>query len=403
MSRVVIVTTRWDEPHSESADVLRLLAGALTGSAKVDVVALGTRGGVQSGAARTRRDSVFDVHHLPGTRADPVRAALVRAALVRGPAQDLPEIAGPRLAGLGGGRSDALAGLVGSMSPDAVVLAGPDVWWVPESLRSLPGRMRLVALPLLGDDPAAGLPALRPLLRDVDAVGVLSGLERARFEGARNRPNRLEGAGLERARFEGAQPEVIRLDVAFAINRSTADGLLLGAAPFGRYVVLLTGFPPGTPGATRSPGHEYVREVLGDIAVAEVGHERWMLTDATNAHTLPVELSRVNLWRLVRRAEVVLDLRPQGIVGRETIEALLLGTPVVVPEGTVAAEHAQASDGGLWYRDFAELFDAGRAVLGDRSLRDRLGAQGRAWAERVHGDQASFVEEATRLVLGGAQ
>jgi glycosyltransferase involved in cell wall biosynthesis len=99
-------------------------------------------------------------------------------------------------------------------------------------------------------------------------------------------------------------------------------------------------------------------------------------------------------------AEVCLDLRPQGIVGRETLESLLLGTPVVVPDHTVAAEHAERSNGGLWYRDYGELFDQAKAIVDDASLRDRLSLKGCAWATEVHGDHGRFCEQAARFALG---
>ena len=99
-------------------------------------------------------------------------------------------------------------------------------------------------------------------------------------------------------------------------------------------------------------------------------------------------------------AEVCLDLRPQGVVGRETLESLLLGTPVVVPEGTVAAEHAERSNGGLWYRDYSELFAHGQGDPGQRVAAGFSLEQGREWAERVHGDQRRFSSRWHRLALG---
>lgn len=188
--------------------------------------------------------------------------------------------------------------------------------------------------------------------------------------------------------------------MAFPINRPAAEQLMVGMSHFDRFVVLMTGFPDGSPGAVRSPGHDYVRRSLGPIAVAEVALGRWSVSDRRQSRLVPVKASRPNLWKLLSHAEVCLDLRPQGIVGRETIESLLLGTPVVVPEGTVAAEHAERSNGGLWYRDYGELFDAAKAILDDASLRAGLSECGRAWAESVHGDQRRFSEQVARLALG---
>jgi glycosyltransferase involved in cell wall biosynthesis len=239
-------------------------------------------------------------------------------------------------------RAQTVPELVASLDPDSVVLAGPEAGWVHGPLRSIGTCRRVVSLPLLGTE----------------------------------------------------------LDVALPIDRAAADPELFEMTGFGRYVVLLTGYPAGSPGAVRTPGHDYVREAIGPVAVAEVASDRWSVSDRKTQLEMAASPSRPNLWRLLRHAEVCLDLRPQGTLGRETIESLLLGTPVVVPEGTVAAEHAERSNGGLWYRDYRELFDAARAIVDDPSLRARLGRQGREWAGEVHGDQGRFSEQVARLVLG---
>ncbi len=389
---VVLVTARWGESHGESGAVIRLMAGALSTRARVEVVALRTDGASQTGVpVRTHRDSVFLVHEVAATRAARTRAELVRAALARTPGDRYPEIAGRRLVELGGGRARGVPELIASLRPRTVVLAGPETWWLPGSLRSLGTHARVVSLPLLGGDPAGDLPQLGSLTTEVDAVGVLSRAERRqvlRLEGDRGRE------------LPAGQPDVVELEVAFAVNRPAAEADLVRMTDFGRYVVLMTGYPDGSPAADHPPGHDYVRRALGSVAVAEVALDRWLISDRDKAVEIPVRPSRPNLWKLLRHAEVCLDLRPQGIVGRETLESLLLGTPVVVPEGTVAAEHAERSNGGLWYRDFRELFDAGKAIVDSESLRAQLGRQGREWAEKVHGDQARFCEQAALFALG---
>ena len=393
MSRVVLVTARWGAEHGESGDVVRLLAGALAVRTEVEVVSLGTSGLSLATDAQvsTRRESVFTVHEVAGTTAESSQEGLLRIALAATDATRVPEIAGRRLVELQGGRAPRTAELICSLGAEAVVLAGPETWWLPGELQSLQSGLRVVSLPLLGDDPVAELGEFRPLLTQVGAVGVLSRAESRRLAGC-------SGAFGMPAVTE--LPAMTELDVAFAVNHSAAAQLMVGMSHFGRFVVLLTGFPEGTPGAPRSPGHDYVRRALGPIAVAEVGHGRWSVSDTTKARQVPVGPSRPNLWKLLSHAEVCLDLRPQGIVGRETLESLLLGTPVVVPEDTVAAEHAQRSNGGLWYRDFGELFDQARAILDDASLRERLSLQGRAWATEMHGDHGRFCEQAARFVLG---
>ncbi|MGA3215275.1 MAG: glycosyltransferase [Acidimicrobiales bacterium] len=394
MRRIVLVTARWGDSHGESGVVLRLLAGALSGQAEVEVVSLVTSEPCppHAEAVRTRRDSVFVVHEVPVKEPHRAHAGLLRAALAFGGGGRLPEISGPSLVELHRAQASGVVDLIASLGGDSVLLAGPETWWLPGALHLARAAPRVVSAPLLGDDPLLELAELGPLVSGLDAVGVLSRGERRRIAGrAQAAPSRLESS---------PPAEIVELDVAFAINRPAADQLMVGMSHFGRFVVLLTGFPEGSPAAERSPGHDYVRRLLGPFAVAEVSLGPWSVSDSRQSRVVPVKASRPNLWKLLAHAELCLDLRPQGIVGRETLESLLFGTPVVVPEGTVAAEIAEASQGGLWYRDYGELFDAAKAILDSPSLRARLSREGRAWAEQVHGDQRRFSAQAVRLAFG---
>jgi len=392
VSRVVLVTARWGESHGESGAVARLLAGALSTRAQLEVISLRTSASRSPGARiRTLHDSVFVVHEVAASPSERARAGLVRAALAQGGGGRISEIVGPRLVELGGGRAPGVAEQIASLRADSVVLAGPETWWLPEALRSLRAGTRLVSLPLLGDDPAYDLGAYRALLTQVDALGVLSRAESRRVA---TRLGAVGGPGRPQL------PEVTELDVAFPVNRPDSESQMVGMSHFGRFVVLMTGFQSGSPTAARTPGHDYVRRELGAVAVAEVARDRWFVSDRHEVREVPIGPSRPNLWKLLRHAEVCLDLRAQGITGRETLESLILGTPVVVPEGTVAAEHAERSGGGLCYRDYRELFDAAKAILDNAPLRAGMSAKGREWAEAVHGDQGRFCEQAARLVLG---
>ncbi len=100
--------------------------------------------------------------------------------------------------------------------------------------------------------------------------------------------------------------------------------------------------------------------------------------------------TRTDLWRLVAHALVTVDLGPGRLLARESVESLRYGTPMVVPAATAAAELATRG-GGLWYRDAAELVACVDAI-GDRQLRDTLGAQGRQFADDWYGDADRFVD-----------
>lgn len=390
MKRAVLVTARWGEVHGERGAVLRLLAGALAARAQVRVVSLLTSGDGRPSPTATGeegpagtvvgRDGVFELHELKASPAAGTRAGLLRAGMAIGGSR-LPSVSGRHLVELAGGIAPEVPGLIASMEPDAVVLAGMETWWLPPLLAAEVPGVRVVSVPLLGDDAMASVEVLRPLFDEVEALGVLSATEARTVKAV-------------------AAPEPVELAFALAVNGSAAGQLMVGMSHFGRNVVVLTGFPEGAPMAPREPGPDFVRLALGPVAVAEVAGRRWSVSDMTQVRDVPVRPSRANLHKLLAHAEVCLDLRPQGLVGRETIESLLLGTPVVVPEGTVAAEHAERSNGGLWYRDYRELFAAARAILEDDSLRASLSSQGRAWARAVHGDHDRFVEQAGDFVFG---
>jgi glycosyltransferase involved in cell wall biosynthesis len=60
------------------------------------------------------------------------------------------------------------------------------------------------------------------------------------------------------------------------------------------------------------------------------------------------------------------------------MEAWLCGTPGLVHAGcAVTRDHCLASNGGLYYGEYFEFVEAVDLLLGDRALRDRLGANGR--------------------------
>ncbi len=68
--------------------------------------------------------------------------------------------------------------------------------------------------------------------------------------------------------------------------------------------------------------------------------------------------TRMDLWRLIAHAAVCIDLGPGPYIGRECIEALRFGTPILVASDSgPAAVHAGYA-GGSTYRDAAELLNS---------------------------------------------
>jgi hypothetical protein len=106
--------------------------------------------------------------------------------------------------------------------------------------------------------------------------------------------------------------------------------------------------------------------------------------------------TRTDLWRLFAHARTVIDLRPGTLVARECVEALLVGTPIVAPAGSIGAEHG-AAGGGIAFATVDELFQA-VASLADKAVRDKLGHQGRIMAEDRYGHPDHVVDRMAHIV-----
>jgi hypothetical protein len=107
--------------------------------------------------------------------------------------------------------------------------------------------------------------------------------------------------------------------------------------------------------------------------------------------------TRMDLWRLLAHAAVCVDLDPGPLIARECIEALRLGTPIVVPEvAGPAATHARAS-GGATFADAAELITAVGA-LSSTTTRAAVSDSGRRYADAAFGDPERLVGQLKALL-----
>jgi len=396
--QVVVVVASWGSNWGERAAATRLVAGALALRARVSIVSIEDRSDPRNCQPPKRYDSVFPVHSVaaPTSRGhgvgglhpqDHLRPSdLIRASFRRQPGGVLPEVAARGLleeASLPS--TDALLKTM-ALEPDVVVLAGPATFWMGDDLPVGTARPRVVLLPLCGDDPVLSSSAFRVAVAPADAIGAFSHLEFDRIAGL------LSG---------DAVPALQRIEIALPVNHEAAAAGVAGLEEFGRYVLVISAFDDDRASDQRLTS-DYLHHVLGSVSVAEVGGAGWVVTSGGGRRfDLPWAPTRINLWRLMARAEVTVDVRPAGPIGRETIESLRLGTPVVVAADSVSAEHAKASNGGLWYRNRGEMVDCVRELVDDEALRTRLGASGEQWAVQHHGDTESFVEATLHLVLGG--
>jgi hypothetical protein len=366
--RIAIVTRTWGD-DGDAASIARLVAGALATRGDVEIVHLGDVDRV-----RTTTESVFTVHSVPLVGAQPVRSAIVRAAVEGGGGRGIPGAVTDLLERWEGAAPSTPA-VLQQIDPTTVLLIGSSQ---PFDLTAL-GRARTVFIPMTG---RTGVPATDQFAALVDAADVVASIH--------------PGEQRDLLLRYGERAAITPLDVALPLNRNATDQGLFGVGWFGRYVVLIRRFPADGGRYAHSVTHDVMRGALGSIAVAEVDGTKWRIADDQNTAELPVNPTRVNLWRLMANASATIDLRPPDVFGRETVESMMLGTPVVVPAGSAAMEHAAAASGGLWYENLGEVLGAARAVL-DEPVRVALGRQGRAYAESHHGDMDAFVARIATL------
>jgi hypothetical protein len=375
---VCIVTTHWGASDRESTDVVRLLAGAVASAARVEVIFL-DEAAIEPATAL---DSVFTVHHLPLAGTRPLAGSLLQASLRAAGASATPPSMIEAARELGGS-VHGISDLLQKIAPDVLVVAGLPLPLGAEEIVTAT-RARTVVWPLLADPVALGDPVVAALLESADAIGSLHPGEQAALSDA----------------LHEKEARVRPLDIALTLNRSATEQGLFGVTWFGKYVLLLRRFPASGARFDRAITRELLRAILGDIAIAEVDGAKWRVTDFVNTATLPVNPTRVNLWRLMAHAEFTVDLRPPGPFGREALESMLFSSPPIVPEGSAAHAHVAAANGGLWYRTPGEALDLASTLIDDDGLLSTLRSDGLAYSVTHHEQMAAFVERTIALVLG---
>jgi hypothetical protein len=375
---VCIVTTHWGAGERESTEVVRLLAGAVASAATVQVLFLDAA----ALEPMTSLDSVFKVHHLPLVGARELTSTLLRGSLRAAGAIATPPSLLEVTRGLGG-TVHGVAGLLKEIAPDSVVIAGLPLPLGADHVVATTDA-RIVIWPLLADPSLVGDPGLAALLESADAIGSLHPGEQAALTAA----------------LPDMASRIHPLDVALTLNRSATEQGLFGVTWFGEYVLLIRRFPASAPRFDRAITHELLRAVLGNIAIAEVDGAKWRVTDFINTASLPVNPTRVNLWRLMAHAKFTIDLRPPGPFGREALESMLFSSPPIVPEDSAAHAHVEAANGGLWYRTPGEVLDLASTLIDDDALLSRFRSDGLRYSVAHHEDMAAFVARTKALVLG---
>ena len=168
---------------------------------------------------------------------------------------------------------------------------------------------------------------------------------------------------------------------------------------FTGYVLVLTDRPDDPPVQPPTPAVAWLTSRLHDrhVVVVEGGTAAAWKGRALRG-VVGVD-TRTDLRRLLAHASLTVDLAPGNVIGRERIESLILGTPIVVPKGSTAAAHADAG-GGLTYSGVSELLAAVELLADDGTASD-MADRGRRYAEEHYGDAARFVDRlSTGLGIG---
>jgi glycosyltransferase involved in cell wall biosynthesis len=389
--RIALVTSGFDDPWCERARVTRRIASALSFHGSVDVL-------LANGATEPLLDSRGGVRlwSFPSLAADPRRREALHHAIYGGrhdssfcrcdsahdvdAAAEAPRVLQEELLKAGGGYSPALFEHLAATPYLLVMFADCRAATTVYGTRAVGRDTRVALLPFADDDSAFALPVVAECVaraervlvvteteRDLVARHFSDGDERTRSIGFVLRTSEL-AAATEPPGFDGRRFVLVIGDW----RRQGASGEL-GAAV----------------AALRRSGCDLAFRAFGPGAEHFAGGE---------IQPIVATRGRIDLWRWMSRALAVLDWELRRLLARDVLEAMLSAIPVVVHESAgTAREHAERANGGVWYRTHAELAACLRAIS-EGSVRERLGAQGRAYAEARYGSSDAFIAAVGRAI-----
>ncbi len=227
---------------------------------------------------------------------------------------------------------------------------------------------RAILVPTAEEDDAIELAVFAELFRSVRGFLYLTPEEKELIEkaaGAIAAPSRVIGSGLN-VRRAGPEPRK-QLDVpeAYVLYAGRIDRNK-GVDALFRYFLWLAGEWPECP-LLLLVGHP----VLEIPAHPKIRHLGYVSEDEKSS--------------LIEGADVVLMPSRYESLSMIVLEAWALGRPVLVNAGCAVLQgQCQRSNGGLYYRDYAEFRLMLRRLVGDPALRAALGAQGEAYVTSTY-------------------
>ncbi len=375
---VAVLAPQW-ETSSEAGWITRQVAGALACLGTVHVLIPG------NGAASVRTDGVFTVHRLAGLLRPQALAErnLVADALAAGDrAREEQDAHGrpvqPETTLLDRGITEAwrpASGVLKDLTPDLIVLVDHRNLG---ALAAVQHHSATVPVALLALDDGRGhldLTEFAPVLDRADAVLAITEAERLRLEAA------LAARGMSIPVNRIGAPMVANSSARSEPNTWVGDS---------DYLFVLT----DTSSEDTSMQTELARLLTlrfcdRPVGIAHTdGFFAWHEGRVNDGWAIERSSDRA---RLMAWARVTIDLRHASLFGRDVIESLLFGTPVVVPCDSQARQHAHLGGGGLWFEGPADLTWAAEALL-DPALSEQLSRQGKAYAEEQFGSTDRFID-----------
>jgi len=380
LSGTAVVTRAWGA-GSEEGLALRQLAAALGHAGPVSVARLGPT------KAPARPDGAFVVHGLESEPPDSTRRALLLALFANdtSPRRPLPGPARAWLRELDGKPAEGLGDWLGARRPALVLTGGIDEASCDVTLNWADRHgAEVVQAPLTTPEVLATGAYDRRLGRAQRALA----------------PSLAEAKAVAAGRGD-ADPDAAFSGVVLAINP-----LAWHSSPHGiearDYVLFLCALPSDEPGsderawALAERCHATLADTFGRLVTVRSGADRLVVAQGERTTAVRPPSGRMDFWRLLVRASVLVDLRPPGYLGREVLEAMLAGVAVVVPEDAPVAAAVEAANGGLWWSTPNEL----EAVVAElcplasgrvNPLARTLGEQGAAFAKQWCGSPGDFV------------
>jgi hypothetical protein len=241
-----------------------------------------------------------------------------------------------------------------------------------------------------------GVTAALEMVRDVpvtlvplvDSVAVPG---RRHYDALFARADRLAVFSEAEQRVVQTRTEAPVARVELPVDMAAAAGESSNGIGNDRYVVVATnGHAP--PGVGPEPFADLITVALPDetvVVVSRGGAVRW---HGGRRSELAARTDGPELLGLMAGASVVVDLHPGRFVARRCINAMRLGTPVIVHEQSRAAELCQRGKGGLWFTNAGQLLWTIQSIL-EPEVGPVLGEQGRRYCDAHHGSFERFAEQ----------